>query len=80
MNIISWRGKGENKSSFIDSIVYNQSSEALEVAMKGRKYVYSNVPLRTALYFLTADSKGGYFQSYVRNAYQYTIQPVKKTK
>ncbi|MCC7451234.1 MAG: KTSC domain-containing protein, partial [Anaerolineae bacterium] len=59
----------EVESSVIKSI---GCSVVLEVEFEsGRVYQYFDVPIAVYLEFLTADSKGKYFNAHIRNEYPY---------
>lgn len=56
-------------SSVITGIVY--TNKVLAISLKsGRKYLYSNVPKKVVDKFLTADSKGRFFNASVRGKYK----------
>ena len=61
------------KSSLLQAARYQQKSAILEVALHGgTAYRYFDVPAQTYQHLLEAPSKGGYFNSHIRNRFTYT--------
>ncbi len=59
-------------SSTIASVGYDAASRLLEIAfLTGRVYQYLRVPARVHTAFMHAESKGKYFNRYIRNVYSY---------
>jgi hypothetical protein len=59
-------------SSSIASLAYSATNRILEVAfVRGTLYRYFEVPEQTFREFLSAPSKGVYFNATVRNRFQY---------
>lgn len=60
------------KSSLLRAAAYQEHSFQLEVALhSGAVYRYFGVPAQTYQELLRADSKGGYFNSQIRNRFVY---------
>lgn len=60
-------------SSFIDSVGYSPTYKELVIAMNGKNlYAYHQVDAQTFLGLLTADSPGSYFNTYIKDKYEYT--------
>lgn len=61
-------------SSLIRSVGYDPASSILRVELlAGAVYDYFDVPYSTFAEFLAADSKGGYFNDYVKDLYAYEV-------
>jgi len=62
----------EGLSSAISMVRYNKKNKVLEIRFKQRgTYQYSGVPERTIEQFLSAKSKGKFFNKRIRNKYTY---------
>ena len=60
------------KSSNLASVGYDSESNILEVEFLNRSvYEYYNVPQRIYEQLMRADSKGKYFNAYIRNSFRY---------
>lgn len=57
-------------SSFIAAIGWSQNTLQVELR-NGRIYEYYNVPYEVYASFLSAPSKGRYFNSYIKGRYRY---------
>ena len=58
------------RSSSLAQVAYDCHQAILRVQFRdGTAYEYEGVPLQTYLDLLQADSKGGYFNRYIRNLY-----------
>jgi len=58
------------RSSSLAQVAYDCRQSILRVQFRdGTAYEYEGVPLQTYLDLLQADSKGGYFNRYIRNLY-----------
>ena len=58
------------RSSSLTQVAYDCHQSILRVQFRdGTAYEYEGVPLQTHLDLLQADSKGGYFNRYIRNLY-----------
>lgn len=61
-------------SSCIDAIAYLQTESALKIRFNsGQVYQYDLVPHDVFLRLLDADSKGGYFNRYIKDIYSYRL-------
>ena len=61
------------KSSLVASVGYSSTSETLEIEFtSGTVYQYFEVPLGTYRAFLTAESKGAFFNDEVKGVFRYT--------
>jgi hypothetical protein len=70
--LLEFMTKGSVKSSIINSIGYDISTELLEIEFKrGDKRIYKNVPPSVHTAFVAASSVGKYFLSNIRGKYQY---------
>ena len=59
-------------SSLIRSIGYDLASSVLEVELVGgRVYEYYDVPLSVYSELMNADSKGNYFNEYIKDLYSF---------
>ena len=59
-------------STAIRNIAYDPATRALTVTfVTGRRYVYADVDQEVFAEFTTASSKGAYFNSQIRDAYEY---------
>ena len=59
-------------STAIRSFRYHREKRELEVTFTtGRRYIYFNVPARAVEAFLSAPSKGTFFNAYVRDRFDY---------
>lgn len=59
-------------STAIRHVDYDAATRALTVTfVTGRRYVYESVPPEVFTAFATAPSKGTYFNSEIRDAYDY---------
>lgn len=59
-------------STAIANIAYNQTRERLTVTfVTGRIYEYVDVPSEVAASFKSAFSKGAFFNSYIRDRYDF---------
>ncbi len=59
-------------STAIRFISYDEDTERLSVTfVTGRRYVYERVPKDVFEAFLSASSRGGYFNSEIRDRYEY---------
>lgn len=61
----------EVDSTSIEAIGYDDDARELHVQLKGRRYVYADVPRDVYDGFLDADSAGKYFHAQVRPVYQH---------
>ncbi len=69
------------RSTAINSVAYNPSTEEMDLTfqrqgdsgygLRPRTYRYSNVPLSQVMRLLSAESIGGYFNSYIRNQHDH---------
>ena len=56
-------------SSMIQSVGYDHTSSILEIEFRsGKVYRYLDVPQQTHIELMSAGSKGGYFEAYIKNA------------
>ncbi|MBX9825358.1 MAG: KTSC domain-containing protein [Xanthobacteraceae bacterium] len=62
------------RSSNIESVGYDAASETLEVQFRssGGIYQYGAVPAATHARFMSAPSKGKFFDQYIRNKFRTT--------
>jgi hypothetical protein len=62
------------ESSLIRSVGYDLASSVLEVEFVegGRVYEYYDVPLSIYSDLMAAESKGSYFNDYIRDMYSYS--------
>lgn len=62
------------ESSALATVAYDHRREVLQVEFRdGDVYQYFGVPLQTYQDLLSADSKGTYFNSRIRNSFPYAI-------
>ena len=61
----------EVDSTSIEAIGYDGDARELHVQLKGRHYVYADVPRDVFDGFGQADSAGKYFHAHVRPVYEY---------
>ena len=68
------------KSSLLEAAAYQDQLALLQVAFRsGAVYHYLGVPAQTYQELLRAESKGGYFNSHIRNCFAYSkIHPAGK--
>ena len=60
-------------STNIASVGYDESTQTLEVGfLNGTTYQYSNVPKNIHNQFMQQQSKGRFFNTYVKNHYSYS--------
>lgn len=60
-------------SSVIRAATYDPDRELLDIVFTtGRRYLYRDVPAKTARAFQAAFSKGRYFNKHIRDAYQFS--------
>lgn len=61
------------ESSLIRSVGYDLASSILEIELtgEGRIYEYFDVPLSVYSELMAAESKGEYFNEYIRDLYSY---------
>ena len=60
------------QSSSLAQVAYDCHQSLLRVQFRdGTAYEYEGVPLQTYLDLLQADSKGGYFNRYIRSLYRH---------
>lgn len=57
-------------STLVKSANYKPGMEELTVTLTDKTYVYVGVPATVWVEFLTARSKGAYFNRYIRTMYQ----------
>ena len=63
----------EVRSSSLARLSYDRQQATLQVEFRdGTKYQYSGVPFRTYQSLLQADSKGSYFNHYIRSRFPHT--------
>lgn len=66
----------EWSSRSIEAAVYDRPQAILEVSFRsGASYRYLDVPPEVYHQFLLAESKGRYFNTYIRNRYAYAKVP-----
>jgi hypothetical protein len=56
-------------SNVVKGISYNKNRN-LTVQLLNKVYVYKNVPRKLAVEFLNADSKGKFFNSFIKNEFK----------
>jgi hypothetical protein len=61
--------KREVDSSFIESSVYNDANKTLTVRMHGKNYAYHGVPKAVADQLNITDSKGTFFNQFIKDKY-----------
>jgi len=62
-------------SSFIQTLSYNKDFKILTIRMKnGKEYVYENVSPKRFKELMSADSKGKYFNEYIKPNYNVIIK------
>ena len=61
------------ESSLIRSVGYDLTNSILEIELtgEGRVYEYFDVPLSVYSELMAAESKGEYFNNYIRDLYSY---------
>lgn len=57
------------ESSVVKDITYCAGAQNLFVVMESGAYMYANVPLDIAALFLVSESKGKFFNRYIKNEY-----------
>jgi KTSC domain len=61
------------QSSTVRSVRYDHDGRALDVTfMSGKTYRYLNVPLEVYVDFIDAESKGGFFNDNIKDAFVHT--------
>ena len=60
-------------STVIDHFSYNEKSNALSITfVTGMVYIYQNVPLNIFKNLKIADSKGSYFNHYIKDKFKFS--------
>ena len=59
------------ESSFIDAVAYYEDPEILEIRLSdGKRYTFRDVPRRVYENFLKSESKGKFFNKFIKNKFK----------